>query len=142
MSEQHDSGEMSWCKHTTPDTGVGSWEGLWGKECSEGPPREGRGRTAPVNLTLPSPSSLTEATKASSLVKGTLLGNQTESALKGLFQSSLRWRWKFTHFTAAELRLAKGNKLAAVGLLQAACGSGALGGGHPGCGQSRADSCE
>lgn len=61
-----------------------------------------------MNLTLPSPSSLMEVVKASSLVKGTLLGNQMESALKGLFQSNLQWRWKFTHFTVAELRLAKG----------------------------------
>ena len=41
-----------------------------------------------MNLTLPSPSSLMEVVKASSLVKGTLLGNQMESALKGLFQSN------------------------------------------------------
>lgn len=95
-----------------------------------------------MNLTLPSPSPLMEAIKASSLAKVTLPGTQTESALKGLFQSNLRWRWKFTHFTVAELRLAKGNERAAVGIIQAACGFGALGGGHPGCGQSRADSYE
>ena len=44
MLEQHDSGEMSWCKRTTPGTRAGSWEGLWGKECSEGAPREGQGQ--------------------------------------------------------------------------------------------------
>lgn len=77
-----------------------------------------------MNLTLPSPSSLMEVVKASSLVKGTLLGNQMESALKGLFQSNLQWRWKFTHFTVTELRLAKGMSVLQLALSRPPVGLG------------------